>query len=355
MVIDSFGMGGAEKVVLTLSKGLLKSGYHVDLIILDDKIEVEVPETITMHTLGFEKGLFDYVRYERKLHALVESVDANYAEGFAGIFVHLQKATRLMRRYTHPKIFFCIHSTISMSSLSGRSGLRLAIKKRRLQKIYNNLNIIAVSDGIKDDLLEVVGVKPRSIQTIYNPVFTKEITALSKEKPSKVIEGDYIVHVGRLAQAKRHDRLLDAYAASGIEAKLLIVGEGDMRASIEQKVKEMALQEKVVLYGFSSNPYPLIAGAKLLVLCSDYEGLPTVLIEALSLGVPVVSTDCPSGPKEILRGDLKRSLVPLGDTQELAATIGRIYAEKSEPPALMRSVERFDVSTVTKEYISLLD
>ena len=354
MVIDSFGMGGAEKVVLTLSKALIASGNHVDLIIVDDKVELDVPESITIYTLGFKKGLLDYVRYTQKLHTLVNLVAAQYEDGFDGIFVHLQKAARLMRSYRHPKMFFCIHSTISMSSLHGRNGLRLAVKKRRLQKIYNNLNIITVSDGIKNDLLEIVCVKPLSIQTIYNPIDLQEITLLSKEKLATKVEDDYIIHVGRLAESKRHDRLIDAYKVSGIEAKLLIVGEGDMRPTIEKKIVAMDLNDKVIMYGFSSNPYPLIAHAKLLMLTSDYEGLPTVLIEALMLNTPVVSLDCPSGPREILQEGFPDSLVVSSDINVLAKTMKQQYSAVLEEPSVTTIVQKFDSLNIANQYLDLL-
>ena len=354
MVIDSFGMGGAEKVVLTLSKGLIELGHHIDLVILDDKVDFDLPKEITLYTLGFQKGLFDYIRYEIKLHALVDLIAKKHRDGFDGIFVHLQKATRLMRRYAHPKMYFCVHSTISMSSLHGRRGLRLAIKRRRLQKIYNNLNIITVSDGIKNDLLDVVGVKPLSIKTIYNPIDIQEINLLSKEKLPNMIKGDYIIHVGRLAESKRHDRLLDAYKASGIDAKLLIVGEGNMRASIEKKITEMNIDDKVILYGFSSNPYPLIANAKLLVLTSDYEGFGNVLVEAMCLGVPVLSTDCPSGPKEILFGEVSASLVPIENTSKLAERI-KSFKNSVKSDIYKEVAKKYDSHKIVKKYIDCLN
>lgn len=355
IVIDSLGMGGAEKVVLTLAKGLIEVGYHIDLIIIDDRIDFDLPTEISLYKLDFQKGFFSYQKYEKKLHTLVNTIAEQYEQGVDGIFVHLQKSTRLMRRYKHPKIFFCVHSTISMSSLNGRSGLRLLAKKRRLKNIYDNLNIITVSDGIKEDLIKIVGLKPLSIQTIYNPVNIQEIIALAKEKLPNMIEGDYIIHVGRLAESKRHDRLIDAYVKSGIDAKLLIVGEGPMRQSIEERIASYALEKKVVLYGFSSNPYPLMANAKLFVLSSDYEGLPTVLIEAISLGVTVLSTDCPSGPREILTGDLNRCLVTLEDNHEIAMTIGELYSKNIDRHTLTRGVERFDISKVTQQYMALLN
>lgn len=349
-VVDSLATGGAERVVVTLAQGFVDAGCWVDVVAIDDVQEFALPPQAVYHTVAFRKGLAAYPRYRARLHRLIRGLEQAGGK-FDLILVHLQKATRLMDGFRHPAIFHCLHSTLSRASLEGRSGLRRWLKTRRLRHIYGGLDLIAVSEGIAVDVATVIGIRPRSLRTIYNPVDTARVREAS-HAPEPVPDVPYIVHVGRLAEVKRHDRLLRAYRDSGVEAKLLLVGEGPMRGVIERQIVTLGLQKRVVLCGYRANPYPLIAAARLLVLTSDYEGLPTVLVEALALGTPVVSVDCPSGPREILRGPLAEWLVPVGDERALAAAIARVLANGTTglQPDVLRL---FELSAAVTAYLSL--
>jgi glycosyltransferase involved in cell wall biosynthesis len=308
-IIDSLAAGGAEKVVLTLARTMVQSGHHVTIISVDNKIEYDIDFSADVHTLNFEKSRIEptYYKYANRLRRLISKLEADHGP-FDLTTVHLQKAHRLTAKAGIKKAYFCIHSTVSQGSLAGRIGLRLYLKRRRLKKLLDGKNIITVSKGIAQDLLEVVRIKPKSIRTIYNPVDFDLIRRQADEtNPYK--NEDYIIHVGRLTPSKRHDILLQAYAKSGIAQKLLLLGDGPLKESIQQLAHELGIAEKVIFAGFHTNPYPTIKDAKLSVLTSDYEGLPTVLIESLALHVPVLSTDCPSGPREILTGNLAKYLV----------------------------------------------
>jgi len=351
MVIDSLGMGGAEQVVLTLGSAFVELGHSVDLMVVDDIIAIDLPHGIVLHRLGFKKSLFDYSYYARRLHEMVDEIAKGYPDGFDLILVNLQKSTRLMREYRHQHIYHVVHNTLSRTSLKGRKGIRLYLKKRSLQKIYDGLNLITVSKGVAKDLVDVVNVSPKSLQTIYNPVDFDAIRKRSLEPTGLEVE-EYIVHVGRFDMQKRHDRLLKVYAQSGISLPLVLVGEGDLRKEIEAKITELGLEGEVILTGLRKNSYPLIANAKALVLSSDYEGLSMVIIEALILGTPVVSTDCPSGPSEILTDGLSRYLVPLDDDVALGARIKEVSSKGYDIPESI--IERFDSRNIVKEYLGLI-
>ena len=346
MVIDSLGAGGAEKVALNLASAFLQENCSVDIITIDDIVSYEVDPAINVHTLAFEKGMFSYQRNAKKLHGMIRTLSSE--EGFDRIIVHLQKSTRLMRNFHHEKIFFVVHSTLSQASLSGRSGLRRWLKVRRLKGIYDGLHLIAVSQGIADDIIEI-GIKSKNLQVINNPVNMVTLAKEAEKATDCYCDNDYIVYVGRLAESKRHDRALEAYKMSGIKASLLIVGEGDMRASIEKKIDELGLKNSVQLCGFQKNPYPIIKNSKLLILTSDYEGLPTVLIEALSLGVPVVSVDCPSGPSEILAEYMPEALVTINDLDGLADAFKEQLLSPSKVP--QKLLERFNAKNIALSYL----
>jgi glycosyltransferase involved in cell wall biosynthesis len=154
---------------------------------------------------------------------------------------------------------------------------------------------------------------------ICNPVNATEVRALAECEPAGV-EGSYIVHVGRFNRQKRHDRLLQAFAKVRSNVKLVLLGDGRLEADIRALADQLGLTGRLVFMGFRQNPYPLIKSAKALVLSSDVEGLPTVILEAISLGTAVVATDCPGGIREIIARD-SPSLVPLDDIDALAAAI----------------------------------
>ena len=348
MVIDSLAAGGAEKVALNLASAFLDEACSIDIITIDDIVSYEVDAAIKVHTLAFKKGAFEYQRNAKRLHQMIEVLSVE--EGFDRIIVHLQKSTRLMRSFHHDKIFFVVHSTLSQASLSGRSGMRRWLKVRRLKGIYDGLNLIAVSQGIAEDI-KSIGITPKHLEVINNPVDIRTLKAKAEEKMACECPDEYIVYVGRLATSKRHDRAIDAYYKSEMKAHFCIVGEGERREAIERQVEALSLKEQIHLCGFQNNPYPIIKGARLLVLTSDYEGLPTVLIEALSLGTAVVSVDCPSGPREILAEAMPECLVPLDDEEALLrAMLEQMRAPSSIPEVLL---ERFEPQGIAGKYLSL--
>jgi len=163
------------------------------------------------------------------------------------------------------------------------------------------------------------------------------------------------VAVGRLQMQKDYPTLLHAFAQvrKNRPVRLLILGEGKDRLALEELIKELGLEQDVSLPGFVMNPYAYMARASLFVLSSRWEGLPTVLIEALCCGTPVVSTDCPSGPREILRDGQYGQLVPVGDVDGLAQAIEAALNSKAPGPP-SESWRPYDLENVVNQYISLL-
>lgn len=221
-----------------------------------------------------------------------------------------------------------------------------------IKKLYNNQNLIAVSEGVEQDLLNF-GIKPKSICTIYNPNDIDFIRQQSKEYIAD--EQDYIIHVGSFTNQKRHNILINAYLKSGIKQKLLLLGDHEKKQGkiIKQLVADLDLNDRVIFKGFEQNPYPYIRGAKALILSSDYEGLSMVLIEALILQVPVVSTDCPHGPREILIDELAEFLSPVGDINALATNIRRMV--KNPVKITDKYIDKFRAEKSATQYLSLCD
>jgi glycosyltransferase involved in cell wall biosynthesis len=352
LVIDSMGAGGAERVTLTLAQGFVNEGYKVDLIICDNIIRFEIPENINLHILDFKKSFLDYTKYSRKLHQMVDKIKETNKQDFDLILVELQKATKLMKNYKHHNIYFAIQSTLSQSSFRNRKGLRLFLKRKTLQNIYKSLNIITCSYGIQDDLINVIKIQPKSIQTIFNPVDIDTIKELSL-KNNSINEQNYIVHIGRLAQVKRHDILIKAFAKSTIDAKLVLVGDGEEKENILSLIKNLNIEDKVILTGFLQNPYPILKNAKLFVLSSEYEGLPTVLIEALALETLIISTNCKSGPREIMTGELEQYLVEVNNIESLSNKIEMVYKQPYKIPNKL--IDNFSLNNIITKYMTLIN
>ena len=173
--------------------------------------------------------------------------------------------------------------------------------------------------------------------------------ALAAETPPSLPREPYIVHVGRFAPQKRHDLLFNAWRIAALPHKLVLLTPPS--PALDTLIAAAGIAGSVIVAGFQQNPHPWIRAADALVLCSDHEGLPNVLIEALICGTQIVSTDCPSGPREIMAGALARLLVPAGDAQALAAAL---RAAVSNPiPLADVDLARFSDDTVAQGYESL--
>jgi glycosyltransferase involved in cell wall biosynthesis len=222
---------------------------------------------------------------------------------------------------------------------------------------------VAVSAGVAESLRSDCGVPQDRIRVIPGAVDLDAIRRRAGDGPllsGGFLEGTYAIAVGRLVRQKGIADLIEA-AADVVRRrpfKLLIVGGGPLHAQLQQMITDLGLESVVYLAGFVQNPYPLIRRARLLVSASRFEGLPLTLIEALALAVPVVATDCPSGPREILDGGRYGLLVPVGRPDRLADAMDRILSD----PALAAELaargparaEAYALSRVTAQYLRLL-
>ncbi len=270
-------------------------------------------------------------------------------EGYDAVLIHGLACIPLWR--LSRKFFIVAHSTKSRMLLRRRQFLFLPMLKKFYSRIYQSHPVICVSEGVREDLITVFKAPPEQLYTIYNPFPVDRIREKSRE-PIEDVPDDYVLAVGRPVKSKRFDRLMRVYKSSGISVPLVvIVGSGKVK-----KVKKLAsryqIQDQVQIIGYRENPYSYMAQARLLILTSDYEGLPTVLIESLICGTPVVSTDCPSGPNEILTGELSRCLAPVDDEEKLARLIAEVYAKPITIDPLM--LEKFSLHSCVIKYERVL-
>lgn len=215
--------------------------------------------------------------------------------------------------------------------------------------------IICVSDAITELVSNKLHLK--NAVTVYNPTNFQRIQQAIQEPVD--FHEDYIVAVGRLVKEKNFELLVDAFALSKTKdhCRLLILGEGDKRQAIEERIKANNLEGRVVLLGFKKNPFKYLAQARFLVSSSDTEALPMSLIESLSLNVPVVSTDCPTGPREIIDPLQNGLLTPVGDAKALGEAIDKLYFDKELYETLKSnakpSVEHLSINKIATEMLEL--
>lgn len=349
-IITNLAGGGAERAVLNLAEGLAARDHEIHLVLLERLIEYAVPPTVSLHVLArLSKGTIGKRLAAIRLRRLLRVLGS--PRPFDAVISSLPFANEVST-LAHPRRLWCrIDNTLSVeiTQLRARNPSKAARREARYRRLYRGCPLIAVSDGVAEDLRVSFGLHGARIKRIYNPFDLDAIRARSRETTA-LPEGPYVIHIGRFNAQKRHDVLLDAWSRVETSHRLVLLTHPD--PALASMITARGLAERVHVVGFQPNPYAWIAGADLLVLCSDHEGLPSVIIEALALGTPVVSTDCPSGPREILAGKLPECLVPIGDAGALARAIERAL---SNPPDVARvDLSPFARDTVLSAYETVL-
>ncbi|KAA0441928.1 MAG: glycosyltransferase [Candidatus Thioglobus sp.] len=374
-IINDLSGAGAERVVLNLAEELVKLGHRVDIITLYNRLDYALDKNINLHSLEFNShdkaikniksnailnafspllriadSIFKSTHFtnNKKTQILLAKIAMLNID--VDLFVsHLPDADQICIAAKLPNLYCCIHRGISDEiRMHSKNKLYYKIMQILRQKTYKNQHLIGVSAGVSRDILQL-GIKPKSVQTIYNILdFAKIKNQAKKYQPT---EQDYIICIGRLSKEKRFDILINAYKQANIKQKLLIFGQGAQQPNIQKLIDDLDLTQQVVLKGFKPNPYPYIKNAKALILSSDIEGLPTVLLEALVLGVPIVSSNCRFGPNEILTAELADFLSPVGDAAALAANIAKMIQSPIKIDA--KFTAKFTKEVAIRKYLAL--
>ena len=351
----SMAGGGAERGAVKLAEGLVRRGFDVDLVLAaaeGPRLE-EIPAEVRLVDLGAGRvagslpGLVRYLRREKP-------------QGLASVLDHANVVAlwaRKLGRY-QGRVVVIEQNTLSEAALNGKTR-RDRLMPRLVRRFYPWADyVVGVSEGVTEDLARFVTLPPDKVRVIANPIVATDVEELARAPLDHVwfSSGEPVfVAAGRLRPQKDFPTLLRAFAhvRSTRPARLVILGEGPERGLLEALVAELELTEDVSLPGTTSNPYAYMARSTAFILSSRWEGLPTVLIEAMSCGAPVIATDCPSGPQEILAGGRYGTLVPVGDVAALAEAIeAALDGKLARPPA--ESWSRYRIDTVVDEYVPLL-
>ena len=339
LIVTNLQGGGAEKAMIKFAAGLAGRGHDATLLLLERRIEHAVPQGVRLDTLArpdapVGTGWIAKRRLAWRLAAWHRR--AAVAGRFDLVVSTLPFADEVVRLAGLPRPWFRIANTVSAETgaLAETDPRRARRRLRRLRRLYGGQRLIAVSEGVAGDLREQLAPPAARIEVVRNPFDLAAIRAQADAGDAPLPAGSYLVHAGRFDRQKRHDLLLAAFARAGLAQRLVLLTEP--QPALTAMIEATGLAGRVTVAGFVPDPYRWFRHAAALVLCSDFEGMPNVLVEALACGVPVVSTDCPCGPREVLAGALSpdalgRLLVPCGDVEALAAAMRAVAAA---PPAI---------------------
>lgn len=277
MFIDSLAGGGAEKVVITLTQTMQQLGHKVTLFVLDKKVDYELPAELSIVYLQSDpkhktRGWLNRQKNAQELNRLVQQ-QQNLFGPFDLFLVHLQESYRIISACDFSPCFYVVHNSIEETLVREKKlgPIKYHYLKAAFKKL-NNKQLVTVSEGVATELSRSKLIKPRSISTIYNPFNLAKIECLSKQQEPNLPKDKYIVHVGRFAKQKRHDILFAAMQKVPDDYKLVCLCRSSKK--LTRLIEKMGIEDRVIVTGFVQNPYPWIKQAELLVLSSDYEGLP---------------------------------------------------------------------------------
>ncbi len=351
------GQGGVERMMLNLAEGLCSLGCQVDLVVVKARSaylanishRLRVIRLGASHTFGSTISLMQYLRRERPAAILSAKDRANIVAVVARIFSRID--TRLVLR---------MGTTVS-AALEGKRPVKEKLWYMRMRVFYPHAHaVVAVSKGVARDLVENAHISPTLLHVVPNPVVTPQLFAAA-DQPLKHqwFKGDtfpVVLGAGRLTRQKDFETLIKAFARvrQSRPCRLMILGEGRDRSKLERLGAELGISSDMLLPGFVQNPYPYFKRASVFVLSSIWEGSPNVLTEALALGTPVVSTDCPNGPREILQDGRFGDLVPVGDHEALARAILETLQRPLEKSFLKSAVKDYTLEESSKRYLEVL-
>ncbi len=326
-VISSLGGGGAERVMVHLINHLDKNRYDILLVIFEEILDYQKDFGSTPEIICLDKtNRWHFFKIILKLRKIITHFQPNVVMSFLGYTNIVTVLASLF--FTRRKFDLILSERSYPPKSSPTAHFDLLGRMLRIFAYRRADMIVCNSNHTKSAIEKDFHIRSEKVKTIYNPVTLQEIRAKAQERVTHSFfqnEGaKVIIGVGRLAEAKRFDRLLRAFSLVRREeenVRLIIVGKGRLQRELEDLASQLKISEWVDFVGFQSNPYAWISKSDILVLSSDFEGLPNVLLEAMACGVPVVSTDCLTGPSEIITNGKNGILVPVSDEKELTEAV----------------------------------
>jgi glycosyltransferase involved in cell wall biosynthesis len=361
--INSLAGGGAERVFTSLlaASEHRRGDYEFAVALLDEDPQAyELPAWLPVYRLDCGHGLLSSLtRFQRLVSSLRPDLTVSF---LTRSNVSAAVAMTLARRP------FIISERVNTSAqlAGGFPQFSKAIVRFAYPRAAR---VIAVSQGVASDLTSDFRVQANRIQVINNPVDADAVQKMAEQEPPFEVRSTDIVAMGRLCPQKNFGLALRAFARSGWNGRLVVMGDGPLAPELQSLAAELRLGDRLVLAGFVDNPYCVIARAALFMLTSNYEGFCNSLLEAMALGVPVLATDCPYSPAEILcvstpprAGEVAEGtgglLVPMGDEDALARAIGKLDTDEKRSAFGAQGRQRvraFDKARIFEQYWDVID
>ena len=349
-------LGGVERVVLTQTSEFLRRGIQVDLVLIDERRSLNgfVPEGACVFNLRVSKlrnsvgPLMRYLKAERPagVHVLMWPLTS--------LAVIAQKLSGVSSR-----LIVSDHSLLSIQYASWGILHRLVMRASLATTYRASSARVAVSNAVAEDLAKLSGLERERFTVIYNSALISTdqgYTTGAAEVAWRGWRGKRILSVGRLKASKNFALLIGSFRRllSRMDARLMILGTGELAEDLASHIAALGLTGKVILPGHVADPVPFYLSADLFVLSSNYEGFGNVIVEALACGLPVVSTDCPGGPREILDYGRYGHLVPVGDEVALEAAIAASLSSAKDSTKLKSRAAEFSPEISAQQYLDLL-
>ena len=348
--------GGAERAMLTLAEAFAERDVSVDLVLVKAEGDylgmvpdgVRVVDLDSRRTLTAVPKFLRYVRRERPT-ALLSTLPASDAAALIAKLFHGRRLRVIVRQA----------NTFTDSIAERRFKSRQTMRLVRLLMPFAD-GIVAVSDGVADDLRAQAPRAAGKITTIFNPVVSPDIFEQAAAPVEHAWFNDggapVILAAGRLAPQKDYPTLLRAFAevVRSRPARLVILGQGVERESLLELAERLGVADRFDLPGFDVNPFRYMSRASVFVLSSRYEGFPNVLAQAMACGAPVVSTDCRSGPSEMLEGGRWGRLAPVGDWRAMARAIEETLDDPMPAEELKARASVYSVEASVERYLEVL-
>ena len=351
--LPSLGGGGAERAMILFCAQMAKWGFSVILVCVSAEGQMR-------HLVPPEVELVD-LKASRMSHAILKLralVIKTKPRAVYSTIVHANLATIIATAgMTIPVVIRESNAPLA----ERKASISRKINHFLAKYLYSRASaIICVSQHVASEITAMCRGVANKIHALPTPVIEESLFRDSEQPLPQAMraffeEAPTIVAVARLHPQKNLSLLIDAVAEVNktTSVQLAILGEGPLRSTLSDQIATLQLGDRVRLLGFQSNPFNYIRSGRMLVLSSDYEGMPNVLIQALALGVPVVSTDCPGGSKELLRGGIWGNLTPVGQVQPLAAAIKNTLLEP-KVVYVGEVVANYGVDTATRAYLNVI-
>jgi len=354
VVIHSLKMGGMERVAVNLADAFAEEGHESHLLACRNRPNDLAPshEAVKLHHFDQQQALLKsvigipvFLLSRLLLGVILPKSHFMWVGWLCGWLLkrHIQKLEQHHGRFDRIvfrglgtfKYFWSFRDERNIYVLENviHYDRPLWQKKLEWKLVFHDRHLACVSTGVLESAQEAFekgSIQPKSLRVITNPCPVEQIRALANEIDNDIPNEPYILNVARLVPQKGHTLLLKAYKASGIDHKLVIVGEGELRNELEAKARELGISDRVIFAGKRSNPYPWMKQAELFVLASEYEGLGIVLTEALACGTPIIAVDSRGGVRDVFRGDLEQYLAPR-TPEGLAQSLDQVTRELPIP------------------------